>query len=178
MADHRALLVLAEELEDALGDVDTRVLAEQPIGEGGRVAVGDEADARRLETVLVGDLMDQLMHAGITPLGLRILQEFLPLSQRSVKSHSHGLISQISRLRTTVSTMASIRLTSPMNSMAAITQPITIPDPMPKVTREANNSRAMQSSSRRGWRAKIAATWTKRSQNPGTKQDRFMPTAY
>ena len=74
MADHRALLVLAEELEDALGDVDTRVLAEQPIGEGGRVAVGDEADARRLETVLVGDLMDQLMHAGMTPLGLRILQ--------------------------------------------------------------------------------------------------------
>jgi hypothetical protein len=147
MADHRALLVLAEELEDALGDVDTRVLAEQPIGEGGRVAVGDEADARRLETVLVGDLMDQLMHAGITPLGLRILQEFLPLSQRSVKSDSHGLISQISRLRTTVSTMASIRLTS-------------------------------QSSSRRGWRAKIAATWTKRSQNPGTKQDRLMPTAY
>ena len=90
MADHRALLVLAEELEDALGDVDTRVLAEQPIGEGGRVAVGDEADARRLETVLVGDLMDQLMHVGITPLGLRILQEFLPLSQRSVKSDSHG----------------------------------------------------------------------------------------
>ena len=122
MADHRALLVLAEELEDALGDVDTRVLAEQPIGEGGRVAVGDEADARRLETVLVGDLMDQLMHAGITPLGLRILQEFLPLSQRSVKSDSHGLISQISRLRTTVSTMASIRLTSTMNSMAASTQ--------------------------------------------------------
>ena len=36
MADHRALLVLAEELEDALGDVYTRVLAEQPIGEGGR----------------------------------------------------------------------------------------------------------------------------------------------
>ena len=71
------------------------------------------------------------------------------LNQRSVRSDSHGLISQITRLMTTVRTMASVRLTSPMNTMAASTQPITMPTRMPKVTREANNRRAMRSSSQR-----------------------------
>jgi hypothetical protein len=35
------------------------------------------------------------------------------LNQRSVRSESHGLISQMTRLMTTVSEMASVRLTSP-----------------------------------------------------------------
>ena len=61
VGDHGALLVGGQELENALGDHDPRIGAQQTIGEGGRVAVGDETDPWRLETIGVGDLMDELV---------------------------------------------------------------------------------------------------------------------
>ena len=75
MRHHGALLVLAEELENPLGDHDARIGAQQAIGEGGRVAVGDEADARRGEAILVGHLMDELVHAGIALFDRRVVEE-------------------------------------------------------------------------------------------------------
>ena len=65
MRHHGALLLLAQELEDALGDHDARIPAQQAIGEGGRVAVGDEADPGRGEAIVAGHLMDELVNAGI-----------------------------------------------------------------------------------------------------------------
>ena len=61
VGDHGALLVGGQELENALGDHDPRIGPQQAIGEGGRVAVGDETDPWRLETIGVGDLMDELV---------------------------------------------------------------------------------------------------------------------
>ena len=73
--DHGALLVLAQELENALGDHDPRIGAQQAIGEGGRVAVGDEADPRRLEAIVVGDLVDELVDAGIALFDGSVVEE-------------------------------------------------------------------------------------------------------
>jgi hypothetical protein len=74
--DHGALLVLGQELEDALGDHDPGVGAQQAVGKGGRVAVGDEADLRRREAIVAGDLMDELVDAGITLLDRGVVEEF------------------------------------------------------------------------------------------------------
>ena len=73
--DHGALLLLAQELEDALGDHDARIRAQQAVGEGGRVAVGDEADPGRLEAIVAGHLMDELVNAGIALLDRRVVEE-------------------------------------------------------------------------------------------------------
>ena len=67
--------ILAQELEQSLGHHDAGVGAQQAIGEGRRIAVGDEADARRREAVVLRHLMDQLMHAGITLLHRGIVEE-------------------------------------------------------------------------------------------------------
>ena len=40
--DDGALLVLVEKLEDAVGDDDARVAAQQAVGESRRIAVGDK----------------------------------------------------------------------------------------------------------------------------------------
>jgi hypothetical protein len=48
-------------MRQSLGDHDPRIGPQQAIGEGGRVAVGDETDPWRLETIGVGDLMDELV---------------------------------------------------------------------------------------------------------------------
>ena len=60
-----ALFLLAEELENPLSDHDARIGPHRAIGEGGRVAVGDEADARRGEAIVLGHLVDELVNAGI-----------------------------------------------------------------------------------------------------------------
>jgi len=73
--EHGALLVGAQEIEDALGDHDAGVPAQQPVGEGGRVAVGDEADPGRGEAVFVGHLMNELVHGGIALLHRSIVEE-------------------------------------------------------------------------------------------------------
>lgn len=65
MCHHGALLVLAQELEDALRDHDACVGSQEAVGEGGGVPVGNEADPRRGEPVLVSHLVDELMHARI-----------------------------------------------------------------------------------------------------------------
>ena len=137
-----ALLLLAEELENALRHHDARIGAQQAIGEGGRVAVGNEADPRRGEAIVVGHLMDELVNARIALPDRGVVEELELLNQRSVRSDSHGLISQISKLMTTVSPMASVKLTSPAATMAASTRPTTMPIRMPKVTREAKTRRA------------------------------------
>ena len=140
--DDGALLVLVEELEDAVGDDDARIGAQQAVGEGGRVAVGDEADARRSEAIVVGHLVDELVDAGIALLDRGVVEKLEAIEPSSVRSESHGLISQITRLIMTVSAMATVRLTSPAATMAASTRPTTMPIRMPKVTSEAKNRRA------------------------------------
>jgi hypothetical protein len=76
VADDRTLLVLAQELEDALRNDDAGIRAKQPVGEGGRVPVGDEADPWRTEAILVGHLMDELVHVGIALFDRGIVEEF------------------------------------------------------------------------------------------------------
>jgi hypothetical protein len=79
--------ILAQELEQALGHHDAGVPAQQAIGEGRRIAVGDEADARRREPVILRHLMDQLMHAGIALFHRGIVEEseLVEPSQRQVR---------------------------------------------------------------------------------------------
>jgi hypothetical protein len=48
-------------MRQSLGAHDPRIGPQQAIGEGGRLAVGDETDPWRLETIGVGDLMDELV---------------------------------------------------------------------------------------------------------------------
>lgn len=64
------------------------------------------------------------------------------LNHRSVKSDSHGLISQMRRLMTTVRAIATVKLTSPIDTMAARTTPITMPTRIPKVISDAKTRRA------------------------------------
>ena len=71
-----ALLLVAEELENALRHHDARIGAQQAIGEGGGVAVGDEADPGRGEAIVVGHLMDELVNAGIALLDRGVVEEF------------------------------------------------------------------------------------------------------
>jgi hypothetical protein len=56
-------------------------------------------------------------------------------------SDSHGLISQMIKLTTTVKPMASPRLTSPLDTNTAITRPNTMAMSIPRVIVEAKNSR-------------------------------------
>jgi hypothetical protein len=71
----RALLVLAQELENTLRHDDAGVRAKQPISEGGRIPVWDEADAGRAEAVVVGHLMHELMHRGIAHFDRGVVEE-------------------------------------------------------------------------------------------------------
>ena len=82
-----ALLLLAEKLENALRHHDARIGAQQAIGEGGGVAVGNEADPRRGEAIVVGHLMDELVNAGIALLDRGVVEEFEPVepTERQVR---------------------------------------------------------------------------------------------
>ena len=85
--DDGLLLVLVEELEDAFGDDDARVGAQQAVGEGGRVAVGDKSDARRAEAVLVGDGMHRAgARPGSAPCTSASSRKASLLNQRSDRS--------------------------------------------------------------------------------------------
>ena len=75
MRHHGTRLILAQEFEQAFGHHDAGVRAQQAVGEGRRIAVRDEADARRLEAVVGGHLVDELMHAGIARLHRVVVEE-------------------------------------------------------------------------------------------------------
>ncbi len=75
MRDDGALLVLVQELEDAVGDDDARVRAQQAVGEGGRVAIGDKSQARRRETILVRNLVHECMHPRKAPLDIGVVEK-------------------------------------------------------------------------------------------------------
>jgi hypothetical protein len=92
---------------------DARIGAERPVREGGRVAVGDEADPRRFEALLVGHLMNELVHAGIALLHGGIVEELEAIEPAQREVREPGLTSQITRLMMTVSTIAAVKLTLP-----------------------------------------------------------------
>jgi hypothetical protein len=76
VADDRALLILVEKLEDALRDDDAGIGTQKAIGEGRRIAILDEADPRRLETILISDLVDELVHVRVALLHRRVVEKF------------------------------------------------------------------------------------------------------
>ena len=75
MGDDGALLVLVQELEDAVGDDDARVRAQQAVGEGGGVAIGDKSQARDTEHVLVRNLVHEGMHPRKAPLDIGVVEK-------------------------------------------------------------------------------------------------------
>ena len=85
--DNRSCFVLVQELEDAFGQHDARIGAQQPVGERGRVAVGDDADARCGEAVLVGNGVRHLVHGRVLGLHGRVVEpgELVEPAQREVR---------------------------------------------------------------------------------------------
>ncbi len=75
VGDDRARLVLVEEFEDAVGQHDAGVGAQQAVGEGGRIAVRDDADGRRLEAVFLGDVVDDGVHVRMLGRKSRIIEK-------------------------------------------------------------------------------------------------------
>jgi hypothetical protein len=138
----RALLVLAQELENTLRHDDAGVRAKQPISEGGRIPVWDEADAGRAEAVVVGHLMHELMHRGIARFDRGVVEELklVEPAQRQVGQPRANQPDE--KIDDDGEDDCRGQIDLAIATMAARTSPITMPTRMPKVISDAKKRRA------------------------------------
>ena len=75
VGDHGAGFVLVQELENAVGQDDARVGPEEAVGEGCRIAVGDDADRGRREVIFGCHLRHDGVHMRVTGGEVAVVEE-------------------------------------------------------------------------------------------------------